>query len=150
MGLDLRALRFNLSELNDFSVKKVKVKTEISTWGELVSASFQIKVDLDFLSDLSSDKNAHFYVGTYQGKPVSSLLMFESSGVVGLHAVTTLKDFRHKSFAKLISGTALAHAKHLGYNMAVLHASDLGMMVYKKLGFKKYGDILSYELPKYT
>ena len=148
MGLELSKLTFKESELEDFSVKEAENNTEISIWAELVSTTFQIKIDLEFLIDLFLDKNTHFFIGNFNGNPVSSLLMYESSGVIGLHAVTTLEEFRNNGFAKLISGTALLSGIKLGYKMAVLHASDLGIMVYKKLGFKKYGDIFSYELPE--
>jgi predicted GNAT family acetyltransferase len=73
--------------------------------------------------------------------------LFNSSGVVGLHAVNTLPNHRNKGFGAKISGYALIDGLKMGYKMAVLHASDMGMRVYQKLGFDKYGDIYSYELP---
>ena len=77
---------------------------------------------------------------------VSALLLYLSSGVAGLHAVSTLSEYRSKGFGHSISRAALSDALKMGYNVAVLQASSLGEKVYRKLGFKKYCDIISYAI----
>ncbi|MFW9820854.1 MAG: GNAT family N-acetyltransferase, partial [Candidatus Thorarchaeota archaeon] len=73
-------------------------------------------------------------------------LLYLSSGVAGLHAVSTLSEFRNLGFGFTISRFALIDALKMGYNIGVLQASVLGERVYKKLGFQKYCDIFSYAL----
>ena len=146
MALNLKDLEFNKSDLKEFKVKLIKSEKDIDIWAKVVSAGFNIKVDINFLQQFFHDPKASFYIGIFEAEPVSSLLMFNSSGVSGLHAVSTLSDYRGRGFGVKISGYALLDAFDKGFKMAVLHASDLGFKVYQKLGFKKYGDIYSYEL----
>lgn len=147
MAINLKNLRFNGSDLGKYGVKLIKNEKLLQSWVKIVSSVFNIKVNLKFLKNLFHDKNSHFYLGFHEGEIVSSLLMFNSSGVAGLHAVSTLPKYRNKGFGAKISGCALIDGFEMGYKMAVLHASDMGMRVYQKLGFDKYGDIYSYELP---
>ena len=77
---------------------------------------------------------------------VSTLMMYLSSGVAGLHAVSTLPKYRGKGLGLSISRKALTDAFKIGYKVGVLQASSLGERVYRKLGFQKYCDIISYAL----
>ena len=45
-----------------------------------------------------------------------------------------------------MSNKALLDARDLGYKYGVLQASSMGQFVYKKLGFEKYCDIITYSL----
>jgi predicted acetyltransferase len=147
MTLELDTLNLSDIKLEDFEGKLIRDKAEVLSWAEVVSKAFQMKIDNDFLYDLYREKHFCFYIGFYKQKVVSSLLMLNSSGVTGLHAVSTLPEYRGKGFGLKLSEIALKDARSMGYKMAVLHASDLGLKLYQKLGFQKCGDILSYELP---
>lgn len=131
---------------NNLKVNLVNNIEELKLWVNVVSSSFNIKIDLDFLRLLLDDENTRFYLGFSNKKNVSALILYLSAGVAGLHAVSTLKEFRGKGFGYNISRTALIDAYKSGYQIAVLQASNLGEVIYRKLGFKKYCDIYSYEL----
>jgi predicted acetyltransferase len=85
-------------------------------------------------------------MGRDEGKPVTSLMLYISSGVAGLHAVSTLPEYRNKGLVLTISRSALVDDFKMGYRVGVLQASNQGERVYRKLGFSKYCDILTYEL----
>jgi predicted acetyltransferase len=73
-------------------------------------------------------------------------MLYLSSGVAGLHAVSTLKEYRGRRFGLAISIIALLDAYKMGYKVGVLQASALGERVYRKMGFQKYCDINTYAL----
>ncbi|MFW9824068.1 MAG: GNAT family N-acetyltransferase, partial [Candidatus Thorarchaeota archaeon] len=73
-------------------------------------------------------------------------MLYLSSGVAGLHAVSTLIQFRGRGFGLYISAKALLDAYEIGYRVGVLQASSMGQRVYRKLGFEKYCDINTYAL----
>ena len=75
-------------------------------------------------------------------------MLYLSSGVAGLHAVSTLSEYRNKGFGLAISRAALKDAFNLGYYIGVLQASSMGQRIYRKLGFQKYCNIISYALDK--
>ncbi|MFX0148815.1 MAG: GNAT family N-acetyltransferase [Candidatus Hodarchaeota archaeon] len=143
----------NLQDLTKLDFKSIETEIKIvdnlpmlQEWSKIVSLVFNLKVDLDLLKYLLYEKEARFYLGYYNGKPATTLLLYLSSGVGGLHAVSTLQEFRNKGLGLIISGRALKDALKLGYKVGVLQASKIGESVYRKLGFKKQCDIFSYEL----
>ena len=107
---------------------------------------FHIKVDYELLEYLRFQSEVTFYLGIYNEKYVSALLLYLIPGVAGLHAVSTLPDYRNQDFALTMSNRALLDARDLGYKYGVLQASSMGQSVYKKLGFKKYCAIITYSL----
>jgi hypothetical protein len=146
MALELEKLDKRFILQNDLTVKKVKNEESLQHWCQVVSQTFGIKIDFELLKFLLPQKEVHFYLGYFNQNPVSALLLYLSSGVAGLHAVSTLSKYRNKGYGIKISGKALKYASIMGFRVGVLQASSLGEKIYKKLGFKKYCDIISYAL----
>ena len=142
-----------LTDLESRKIKEIKLNIEIADnteslkqWFTVVSSVFGIKIDFELLDFLMLENEVKFYVGWYEEKPVTSLMLFLSSGVAGLHAVSTLPEYRNKGLALTISRSALVDALKMGYRVGVLQASNQGERIYKILGFTKYCDIKTYEL----
>ena len=148
MALDLEELKYQVSDENKLVVEIVKDTEHLKQWAGVVSSVFSIKIDFELMEYLHVAPEAKFFIGNLDGKHVSSLLLYLSSGVAGLHAVSTLKEYRSRGFGLAISKIALINAFKIGYEVGVLQASTLGERVYRKLGFKKYCDIFSYEIDK--
>ncbi|NVM37387.1 MAG: hypothetical protein HWN81_17455 [Candidatus Lokiarchaeota archaeon] len=146
MAVELKEVVEKDINKNDLIVDRVDHEIKLTEWSEVVSRVFGLRVDYDLLKFLYQQKDVHFYLGRCEGKPVSTLIIYLSSGVAGLHAVSTLHEHRNKGFGLTISRTALVDAFEKGYRVGVLQASSLGEKVYRKLGFQKYCDIISYEL----
>jgi len=146
MAINLEKIKNKSIEINDLTIKIIDSEENLKQWSKNVSLVFNIKIDFKLLEYLLLEKDTIFYIGIFNGKIVSTLLLFLSSGVAGLHAVTTLPEYRNKGFALTISRAALIDAFESGYRIGVLQASQIGERVYRKLGFKKYCDITSYEL----
>jgi len=146
MAVELENLKNIIINENDLIVEKVDNEEELTYWSETVSKGFNLRIDFDFLKFLYLQKDIHFYLGKFKANPVSTLMLYLSSGVAGLHAVSTLPEYRSKGFGISISRTALIDAFHKDYYIGVLQASSTGERVYRKLGFQKYCDIISYAL----
>jgi GNAT superfamily N-acetyltransferase len=146
MALDLSKLKYVSSINTSLEVKLVENEEELINWSKLVSTVFHIEVDDELLAYLLSQSNVKFYIGTYNEKCVSALLLYLIPEIAGLHAVSTLPDYRNKNFALTMSNRALLDARDLGYKYGVLQASSMGQHVYNKLGFKKYCDVITYAL----
>jgi len=146
MALDLFKIKISTNINNTLNVKKVENKNDLSNWSKVVSNVFHIKLDQELLTHLQTQSEVAFYIGLYQDICVSALLLYLIPGVAGLHAVSTLPDFRNNNFALTLSSRALLDARDLGYEYGVLQASSMGQFIYKKLGFKKYCDIFTYAL----
>ncbi len=146
MAIELNDIEQIEMNKNDLIIKKVENEESLIQWSEVVSKVFGIKVDLGLLKYLLLQEESHFYLGKVKENPVSTLMLYLSSGVAGLHAVSTLPEYRSKGFGLAISRSALIDAFNMGYYVGVLQASSLGETVYRKLGFQKYCDFKSYAL----
>ena len=146
MALNLSKLKLSTKVNTNLIVKKVKNEEELRNWSKIVSEVFHIKVDNDLLEYLRVQSEVAFYIGFYNNICVSALLLYLIPEVAGLHAVSTLPDYRNNNFALTMSNKALLDARTLGYEYGVLQASSMGQFVYKKLGFEKYCDIITYSL----
>ena len=146
MAINLSELKVLRNLATALDIKKVENKEELNFWSKIVSNVFHIKVDYELLEDLKNHAEVQFYLGIYDKKYVSALLLYLIPVVAGLHAVSTLPDYRNNNFALTMSNKAVLDACDLGYKYGVLQASSMGQFVYKKLGFKKYCDIVTYSL----
>ena len=146
MAVSLKKLIENELIEDNLKVEVVKSNQSLNQWIETVSSVFKIRGDPELLHFLLSQPEVRFYLGLVEKRAVSALMLYLSSGVAGLHAVSTLPGHRQKGYGLKISRTALIDAYKMGYSVGVLQASSLGEIVYKKLGFKKFCDIISYAL----
>jgi len=146
MAVELKEVADNKTNNIDLIVEKVENEVSLSQWSDVVSKVFNLRVDYDLLKFLYLQEDFHFYLGNFKGNYVSTLMLYLSSGVAGLHAVSTLPEYRGKGFGLSISRKVLINALHRGYFIGVLQASALGEKIYKKLGFQKYCQIISYAL----
>lgn len=146
MAVDLKDLKKKIIDENDLVVEIVENEESLKHWITVVSSAFGIKINSELIKFLFLEPEAKLYIGTFEKRVVSALMLYLSSGVAGLHAVSTLQDYRNRGFGLIISKVALIDALKIGYKVGVLQASSLGERVYRKLGFKKYCDIITYEL----
>ncbi|MFX1479010.1 MAG: GNAT family N-acetyltransferase [Promethearchaeota archaeon] len=146
MAAELENLKNIVINEDDLDIQKVDNEKELANWSKVVSKVFNLRINFDFLKFLRLQKEIQFYLGKYEGNVVSALMLYLGSGVAGLHAVSTLSEYRGKGFGLSISRKALIDAFQKGYYIGVLQASTMGERVYRKLGFLKYCDIISYAL----
>ncbi|NHJ25723.1 MAG: GNAT family N-acetyltransferase [Candidatus Lokiarchaeota archaeon] len=146
MALDLykmKDIEFKIPKLNTIKINNF---TLLNIWTEIVSNVFQINIDKDMIKLLYLNPFTTFFLGQFNQNFVSALILHISSKVAGLHAVSTLPDYRGKGIAFFLSHAALKSALNQGIRIAVFQASNVGEKVYNKLGFEKYCEIHSFAL----
>jgi GNAT superfamily N-acetyltransferase len=84
------------------------------------------------------------YTGWLDGKPVATALLFLAAGVAGIYFVTTMPEARRKGIGAHMTWHALQQARDMGYRIGVLEASEMGLGVYRSLGFQEYCRIATY------
>lgn len=53
-----------------------------------------------------------------------------------IYEVATAKEARHQGIGTAVTCTPLLHARELGYRVGTLMASEMGIGVYTRLGFR--------------
>jgi GNAT superfamily N-acetyltransferase len=90
-----------------------------------------------FLTTGVSQRHFVAYVGVAEGTPVASSLVFFGAGVAGIYHVSVDPDCRGRGIGSSVTRAALAEARSRGYRVAVLHATEKGYPIYRRLGFEE-------------
>jgi GNAT superfamily N-acetyltransferase len=87
------------------------------------------------------------YLGYEGNRPVSAASAVVNDGILFLALVATRPDAQHKGYAEVVVRHALQAAHEAtGLTRTVLHASDAGLPVYRRVGYHETCKILAYRL----
>ena len=81
----------------------------------------------------------------HEGKPVSTVELFATDDqTIGFYGFATLEAYRGKGIGSTLMTFALNKSKEWGYKNAILQASEDGIGIYRKMGFKEYTTYFEY------
>ena len=84
----------------------------------------------------SREAELHHFSLYAQEKPVASITLSLNNNLARIDDVATLPEFQGKGYATCLMNHALQKAKKHGATYCFLEASESGLSIYKKLGFK--------------
>lgn len=130
---------------DQFSITKVQTEEDLKTFFEVAKPANPLTDD-DVEGFFTAFRNIGFsdeaplqsYIGWYDGNPVSTSSVYYGNGIAGIYCVSTLSEYRGKGFGAAITAYPLYEARQKGYKSTILHATDMGHPVYKKIGFEDY------------
>ncbi len=151
MAADLSTLRADAPEASAVTIQLVSNAEMLEGWIEVLSIVFGIPesarrglFDIEASLGFGADVPRRLYVGLYQGVPVATSLLFLGAGVAGISAVGTLPGARRQGIGTLMTLAPLRDARAMGYRIGTLHASEMGLGMYRRLGFCEYCKLASY------
>jgi ribosomal protein S18 acetylase RimI-like enzyme len=80
-----------------------------------------------------------YYLARVDGAPVGTALWFPGEDAAVLDEIATIPPMRRRGIASAVTYAALRDAQDAGYRIAVLVASEAGVEVYRRFGFRSYG-----------
>src|SRR5437588_690056 len=86
----------------------------------------------------------HHYVGWLHNEPVGVATLLLHAGVAGIYGVAVLPEARRQGVGAAMTLHALREARALGYQIALLMPSKMGIGIYCRIGFQAYGSIHHY------
>ncbi|MFL7791476.1 MAG: GNAT family N-acetyltransferase [Anaerolineae bacterium] len=150
MAVDLDALQ-DLPSNPAVTVRRAASLQNLVQWGGPFAANFE--VPKKFIPQLcesvatlgfDEDRAMHNYLGMLDGNVVGTCTLFLGAGVAGIYNVSTLPKARQQGVATALTLTALRAARDRGYRIGILHASEMGYGVYRRIGFRDYCTISHY------
>ncbi|MDW5562675.1 MAG: GNAT family N-acetyltransferase [Methanomassiliicoccus sp.] len=79
----------------------------------------------------------HWFLGTLDGRPVSTSLLVLHENVASMYMVGTIRGARGQGIGTAMTRESLLFAREAGMDIAVLEASELGLPIYERMGFRK-------------
>jgi len=144
MAVHLSALDGKLTEPSGLTIEQVGDVETLAQWIPVSTTSFGFPESVgtlffNVLSTLGLGLPWRHYIGWLMGRPVacSSFLLGEE-GVAGIYFVGTVPGARGKGIGAALTLAPLLDARALGYRIGVLGASQMGLPVYQRLGFREY------------
>lgn len=87
------------------------------------------------------------YVAYLNDFPIGTGILVTHANVAGIYYIITHPEQRHKGFGTAMMRHLLALAHDQGYHIATLQASQGGLSLYERLGFKRCCEFSEYTLP---
>jgi GNAT superfamily N-acetyltransferase len=144
MVVDLNDLPAMPSMPPGFSIVRAHDPHTLDQWREVFLAAYDLH-HLPFAGQAWIDATLaagpaaapwQLYLGYLNGQPVATNMLVLGDGVAGLYAVGTIPAARGQGIGAFITLQPLLHARAQGYRYSVLFATEMGLPVYRRLGYK--------------
>jgi GNAT superfamily N-acetyltransferase len=85
---------------------------------------------------LAADPDVQLFIGRLDGRAVGTSIAIRSGDVSGVYAVGTLPAARRRGVGTALTWSAVAAGRAWGCDTVVLQASEMGLPMYKAMGFR--------------
>jgi ribosomal protein S18 acetylase RimI-like enzyme len=150
MAVDLQKLSQSTAKPAGFSIQLAQGEAAWRQWSIVMALGFgaatanELSVNA-WCSLLAQHPQIMLaYTGWLDDQPVSASLLLLAAGVAGIYCVATIPAARRKGIGAYMTLHPLIQARSMGYRIGVLQSSEMGLGVYRSLGFKEYCQIDSY------
>lgn len=129
---------------NSLDFQEVTTSENARIWTEIASQSFGYYIHPPIIQGILGSSKLKLVLAFLDQVPVGTGLVFEDSGVVGIHLVGVPPSHRRQGIARKLMHHLLeiAHESDLSY--AALQASVKGEPLYQELGFQKQFTFTSF------
>jgi GNAT superfamily N-acetyltransferase len=151
MAAELKALDWDAAERvpREVEIRTVRSDDELEDFGRTFVAAFEIpdwagEAWVDATRAVGIDDAAwRIYVGYLGGEPVATNILFVGAGVAAVFGVGTVAPARGRGIGAAITLAGYRDALELGYRYGVLFSTELGLSVYRRLGFVETGSTVT-------
>ena len=149
MAVDLLALNEDITAPSDLRIQHVGDAGTLKQWVSTLISGFELPDGseggfFDLLTGLGFDLPLRNYVGSLNGEPVATAELFLGAGVAGIYGVATVPKARRQGIGAALTLAPLREARAMGYRIGILHSSETGLGVYRRLGFQEYCEMSHY------
>jgi ribosomal protein S18 acetylase RimI-like enzyme len=150
MAVDLLALNEDIIAPSDLRIKHVGHADTLKKWVSTLISGFGLPDSsesalFDLLIGLGFELPLRNYVGFLNEEPVATAELFLGAGVAGIYGIVTLPKERHQGIGAALTLAPLREARAMGYRIGILHSTEMGLGLYRRLGFQEYCKMSHYE-----
>lgn len=143
MATDLSRLETNQPLPPGLRIERVQDTERLEIWGQITGRAFDFSGELGdaffkIEASLAEYPARRLYLGSVEGEPVATALLFLGAGAAGIYGVGTIPEARRQGIGRAMTVVPLLEARDMGYRIGVLHASPMGEGIYRRLGFQEY------------
>jgi ribosomal protein S18 acetylase RimI-like enzyme len=149
MAVDLLTLNEDITAPTDLRIKHVRDAGTLKQWVSTLFRGFELPTGgegafFDLYIGLGFDLPLRNYVGFLNGEPVSTAELFLGAGVAGIYGVVTVPRARRQGIGAALTLAPLREARAMGYRIGILHSSEMGLALYRHLGFQEHSKMSHY------
>lgn len=143
MAVHLPTLNEKPTKPSDLTVEQVNDVKTLDQWIQVLTIGLGVPVSVgtlffDVLSSLGFGLPWRHYIGWRMGKPVACSSLLLGGGVAGIYFVATVPQARGQGIGTALTLVPLLEAHAMGYRIGVLGSTQMGLSVYRRLGFREY------------
>ncbi|GHO68389.1 hypothetical protein KSC_072810 [Ktedonobacter sp. SOSP1-52] len=149
MAVDLLSMNRKISVSSRLAIHPVTTDKQLRQWlsicllgcpEEILQQCFALYSGLH----LDLQNPMRLFLGTIDGEPVSTSLLFLGAQAASLGRIFTLPQYRGQGIGATMTLAALREAQDCGYHIGVLAASPMGQPLYHRIGFQECGTFSVY------
>jgi ribosomal protein S18 acetylase RimI-like enzyme len=149
MAVDLQTLNEDITAPTDLRIEHVRDAGSLKKWVSTLFRGFELPTGgegalFDLYIGLGFDLPLRNYVGFLNGEPIATAELFLGAGVAGIYGVVTVPKARRQGIGAALTLAPLREARAMGYGIGILHSSEIGLGLYRRLGFQEYCKMSHY------
>jgi len=141
-GMVLDRSKFQYSQsLPELRIANVESDSRIKDFLKLLQIGFNMSdqsikfFDSYMQNRLGKPQREGWFVGYVNGIPVSISGYFIDAGVIMIHSVVTLPEYRRKGYARMLNEIGIFESSKFGELPVTLYGSKMGENLYRNMGF---------------
>jgi GNAT superfamily N-acetyltransferase len=151
-GMAVDLARLPAADLpSDLSIERVRGLDSLRLFSSVLCKAFGMPSWLEdpwvqLLGSAGFDDNASLlhYVARLDGELVAVSSVAYAAGVAGIYSVGTLEAYRGRGIGRAMTLAPLLDARDRGYRVGILNSSEIGLSIYRRLGFEQCCEIQQY------
>lgn len=143
MYFDMTGLDESQALPENIIIKEVDTINRVKEWARLNVIGFGLTdciktITINDHAGLFIDKSipGRHFIAYLNNIPVGASSVFMANGVAGIYNITTLPEARGRGIGEAVTRHAMLYGKKEGYVFATLQATENGLPMYEKIGFK--------------
>ena len=136
----------------DLDLREGRDEADLLDWLDAFGRAFQSKAPtgrdhpwfVPFGHLALGDGPCRIFVARVDGRAVACSLALVGAGAVGLYGVGTDPEARGRGYGSAVTQAGIDWGREQGADLAILHATEMGEPVYRRLGFEAVTEVTQW------